>query len=198
MPTVKSWVTPWALCLVLTAPSVFAAPVADIPAAPLAIPSAEKPVKSPTSVDIPLPTTFTRTEAGRALNLGQLEAIQAETVLYEAQLARAKALNELQRTATTAPWISLSIRHRLLRTIRRRLRGQLKMLFLHKSWRSPVPARGLRPCWLSATAIRSRCSQGIAFRVRNTLLNGSISMRSLSPGRTKRWCLFPLRGNRYV
>ncbi|HBE9154530.1 MULTISPECIES: type IV pilus biogenesis protein PilP [Serratia] len=97
MPTVKSWVTPWALCLVLTAPSVFAAPVADIPAAPLAIPSAEKPVKSPTSVDIPLPTTFTRTEAGRALNLGQLEAIQAETVLYEAQLARAKALNELQK-----------------------------------------------------------------------------------------------------
>ncbi|CAI1177961.1 type IV pilus biogenesis protein PilP [Serratia entomophila] len=97
MPTVKSWVAPWALCLVLTAPGVFAAPVADIPAAPLATPLAEKSVKPPTSADIPLPTTFTRTEAGRALNLGQLEAIQAETVLYEAQLARAKALNELQK-----------------------------------------------------------------------------------------------------
>lgn len=97
MPTVKSWVTPLALCLVLTATGVFAAPVADIPPAPLATPSAEKSVAPPTSADIPLPTTFTRTEAGRALNLGQLEAIQAETVLYEAQLARAKALNELQK-----------------------------------------------------------------------------------------------------
>ncbi|MDH2272354.1 type IV pilus biogenesis protein PilP [Serratia marcescens] len=97
MPTVKSWVTPWALCLVLTAPGAFAAPVADIPASPLATPSAEQSVKPPTSADIPLPTTFTRNEAGRALNLGQLEAIQAETVLYEAQLARAKALNELQK-----------------------------------------------------------------------------------------------------
>jgi len=97
MPTVKSWVTPWALCLVLTAPGAFAAPVADIPAAPLATPSAKQSVKPPTSADISLPTTFTRTEAGRALNLGQLEAIQAETVLYEAQLARAKALNELKK-----------------------------------------------------------------------------------------------------
>ncbi|CAI1141826.1 type IV pilus biogenesis protein PilP [Serratia quinivorans] len=97
MPTVKSWLTPWALCLALAAPGVFAAPVADIPAAPPAIPSAEPSVKPITSEDIPLPTTFTRTEAGRALNLGQLEAIQAETVLYEAQLARAKAFNELQK-----------------------------------------------------------------------------------------------------
>ncbi|CAI2035979.1 type IV pilus biogenesis protein PilP [Serratia fonticola] len=99
MPTVKSGITPWALCLVLTAPGVFAAPVADIPAAPSAAPSpsVEQSVKPPTSADIPLPTTFTRAEAGRALNLGQLEAIQAETVLYEAQLARAKALNELQK-----------------------------------------------------------------------------------------------------
>ncbi|MGP0867495.1 type IV pilus biogenesis protein PilP [Serratia sp. CY76356] len=93
MPTAKSRVTPWALCLVLIAPGVFAAPVADIPAAPPASP----PVKSPTPADLPLPTTFARAEAGRALNLGQLEAIQAETVLYEAQLARAKALNELQK-----------------------------------------------------------------------------------------------------
>nr|WP_241390174.1 type IV pilus biogenesis protein PilP [Serratia marcescens]ULG13233.1 hypothetical protein 1577p_00046 [Serratia marcescens] len=93
MPTAKSRVTPWALCLVLIAPGVFAAPVADIPAAPPASP----PVKPPTTADLPLPTTFARAEAGRALNLGQLEAIQAETVLYEAQLARAKALNELQK-----------------------------------------------------------------------------------------------------
>ncbi|MGK0667885.1 type IV pilus biogenesis protein PilP [Serratia marcescens] len=93
MPTAKSRVTPWALCLVLIAPGVFAAPVADIPAAPPASP----PVKPPTAADLPLPTTFARAEAERALNLGQLEAIQAETVLYEAQLARAKALNELQK-----------------------------------------------------------------------------------------------------
>ncbi|MGL4350130.1 MAG: type IV pilus biogenesis protein PilP, partial [Plesiomonas shigelloides] len=50
------------------------------------------------------PTTFTRAEAGRALNLGQLEAIQAETVLYEAQLARAKALSELQRNGYDRPF----------------------------------------------------------------------------------------------
>lgn len=103
MPTVKSGVTPWALCLVLTAPGVFAAPVADISAAPIATPSAEKSVKPPASADIPQSTTFTRTEAGRALNLGQLEAIQAETVLYEAQLARAKALNELQKNGYDRP-----------------------------------------------------------------------------------------------
>ncbi len=93
MPTAKSRVTPWALCLVLIAPSVFAAPVADIPAAPPASPT----VKPPTTADLPLPTTFARAEAGLALNLGQLEVIQAETVLYELQLARAKALNELQK-----------------------------------------------------------------------------------------------------
>nr|WP_260441662.1 type IV pilus biogenesis protein PilP [Serratia fonticola] len=75
----------------LIASGAFAAPIADVPPAPPATHSAETPA------DIPQPTTFTRAEAGRALNLGQLEAIQAETVLYEAQLARAKALNELQK-----------------------------------------------------------------------------------------------------
>lgn len=198
MPTVKSWVTPWALCLVLTAPGVFAAPVADIPAAPPATPSAEKLVKPPTSAEISLPTTFTRTEAGRALNLGQLEAIQAETVLYEAQLARAKALNELQKNGYDRALDQPFNPAPPSQDNKAEVKGRLKMLFRHKSWRSPVPARGLRPCWLSATAIRSLCSQGTAFRVRNTSLNGSISMRSLSPGRTKRWYLFPLRGNRYV
>lgn len=97
MPTVKFRATPWALCLALTAPGVFAAPVADVRAAPSALPDTETGVPAPASSDIPPPTVFTRTEAGRALNLGQLESIQAETVLYEAQLARAKALNELQK-----------------------------------------------------------------------------------------------------
>jgi len=97
MPTVKSGITPLALCLALAVPEVFAAPVTAIPAAPPAIPSAAQPEKPTVSAELPLPTTFTRAEAGRALNLGQLEAIQAETVLYEAQLARAKALSELQK-----------------------------------------------------------------------------------------------------
>ncbi|EEP98769.1 hypothetical protein yruck0001_7740 [Yersinia ruckeri ATCC 29473] len=83
--------------MALTAPSVFAAPVTDVRTTPTAIPDTETVVPAPASSDIPPTTVFTRTEAGRALNLGQLESIQAETVLYEAQLARAKALNELQK-----------------------------------------------------------------------------------------------------
>lgn len=81
------------LGLMLLTPGVFAAPTTDLPPAPSAEPAKNTPVPD----DTPPLTTFTRTEAGRALNLGQLETIQAETVLYEAQLARAKALNELQK-----------------------------------------------------------------------------------------------------
>ncbi|MGK2894518.1 type IV pilus biogenesis protein PilP [Klebsiella michiganensis] len=36
--------------------------------------------------------------AGQPLNLGSLETIQAETVLFEAKVARAKALGELQKS----------------------------------------------------------------------------------------------------
>lgn len=42
-------------------------------------------------------TTFSQNEASRALNIGKLEEIQAGTVLYEAQLAMARALNELHK-----------------------------------------------------------------------------------------------------
>ncbi|HDO7154526.1 type IV pilus biogenesis protein PilP [Yokenella regensburgei] len=90
MPT-NSLISRLALCLLLLSPGVFAEPTTALPPAP----SLDTEVK--TTVEVPPPTTFTRAEAGRALNLGQLEAIQAETVLYEAQLARAKALNELQK-----------------------------------------------------------------------------------------------------
>lgn len=81
--------TAWALCLLWLSPGVFATPTTTLPAAPSPEPTEP--------VDAPQMTSFTRGEAGRALNLGQLESIQAETVLYEAQLARAKALNELQK-----------------------------------------------------------------------------------------------------
>lgn len=83
----------WALCLLWLSPGAFATPTTTLPPAP----SPESAPEHAEPVDIPQPTTFTRAEAGRALNLGQLESIQAETVLYEAQLARAKALNELQK-----------------------------------------------------------------------------------------------------
>lgn len=87
----------WALCLLSQSPGVIAAPTTTLPPAPLpnTVVKGNEPVETPD--DASPPTAFTRVEAGRALNLGQLESIQAETVLYEAQLARAKALNELQK-----------------------------------------------------------------------------------------------------
>lgn len=85
-----------ALCLLLS-PGVFAAPTTTLPPAPLPEPAVKSAEPAEAPADAPQPTAFTRVEAGRALNLGQLESIQAETVLYEAQLARAKALNELQK-----------------------------------------------------------------------------------------------------
>ncbi|WP_432324102.1 type IV pilus biogenesis protein PilP [Yersinia enterocolitica] len=93
MPTAKYQLPTWALCFAMFVPSVFAAPVTDLPTAPTS--TTEK--APPISGDALPSTTFTRSEAARALNLGQLEAIQAETVLFEAQLARAKALNELNK-----------------------------------------------------------------------------------------------------
>lgn len=81
------------LSLLLLSPSLFAAPLTDLPPAP----SPDTAIKLAEPEDGTAPTAFTRIESGRALNLGQLESIQAETVLYEAQLARAKALNELQK-----------------------------------------------------------------------------------------------------
>ncbi|UJT80924.1 type IV pilus biogenesis protein PilP (plasmid) [Edwardsiella piscicida] len=89
MPT-KNLLAYLALCMMLLPSGGRAAPIE--PTAPTLNTAESK----PTQTDTPSPTTFSRVEAGRALNLGQLEAIQAETVLYEAQLARAKALKELQ------------------------------------------------------------------------------------------------------
>ncbi len=194
MPTAKSRVTPWALCLVLIAPSVFAAPVADIPAAPPASPT----VKPPTTADLPLPTTFARAEAGLALNLGQLEVIQAETVLYELQLARAKALNELQKNGYDRALDQPFNPAPPSQDNKSEVKGAVQDAAHRRLWRSPERVKDSRPCWHSATAIRLRCRWGIVSRVRSSLLNGSTSMKSWSPGRTKHWSLFPLRGNPYV
>lgn len=99
MPTVKYRAMPWALCLVLTALGVSAAPITALPAAPSAIPATEPvtPVISVIPGQPQPPAPLTRIREERALDLGQLESIQAETVLYEAQLARVKALSELQK-----------------------------------------------------------------------------------------------------
>lgn len=87
MPT-NNLISRLVLCVILLSPEVFAKPTTSLPPAP--------PLDMEMKTVMP-PTTFTLAEAGRALNLGQLESIQAETVLYEAQLARAKALHELQK-----------------------------------------------------------------------------------------------------
>ncbi|MCW7763429.1 type IV pilus biogenesis protein PilP [Photorhabdus luminescens] len=84
----------WLLSIVLITPTVTAAPVTELPSSSTII---DEPTESPVTTSTQTLTTFNRAETGRALNLGQLESIQAETVLYEAQLARAKALNELQK-----------------------------------------------------------------------------------------------------
>lgn len=84
----------WLLSMVLITPTVTATPVIDLPSSSTII---DESTESSVTTSTQTLTTFSRTEAGRALNLGQLESIQAETVLYEAQLAWAKALNELQK-----------------------------------------------------------------------------------------------------
>lgn len=83
----------WALCLLWLSPGVFAAPTTTLPPAP----SPESAPEQTESADVPQATAFTRVEANRALKLEHLEDIQAETVLYEFQLSRTKALNELQK-----------------------------------------------------------------------------------------------------
>ncbi len=80
--------------MALITPAVNANPDTDSPSSSTAI---NEPPESSITTPTQTVTTFKRTEAGRALNLGQLESIQAETVLYGAQLARAKALSELQK-----------------------------------------------------------------------------------------------------
>lgn len=87
----------WMLCIGLITQSVLAAPSTDLPPAPTPLVKENiSPVPAIKTVDIP-PTTFTQSEQASALNLGVLESIQSETVLYEAQLARVKALSELQK-----------------------------------------------------------------------------------------------------
>ncbi|WP_337263667.1 MULTISPECIES: type IV pilus biogenesis protein PilP [unclassified Serratia (in: enterobacteria)] len=99
MPTVKYRAIPWALGLAMTVVGGFAAPITAVPAAPAALPSTASAAPiTPMTSDTPSPSSpFTRADVGRTLDLGQLESIQAETVLYEAQLIRAKALSELQK-----------------------------------------------------------------------------------------------------
>lgn len=85
----------WALCLALAAPAAMAAPQPDGhgPGNPTASPPATADLPLP----VPHPLTVLHDSAGQPLNLGTLEVIQAETVLFEAQLARARALGELQK-----------------------------------------------------------------------------------------------------
>lgn len=95
MPIVSYGTKCWVMILVLSVHDVSAAAEIDLPLSPI---STDQTLfaKSATT-GISLPTAFIHSKASHGLNLGQLESIQAETVLYEAQLARAKALNELQK-----------------------------------------------------------------------------------------------------
>lgn len=86
----------WALCLALLTPAVMAAPVTTLPGVPASL--APPPTASDLPLPVPQPLTVMHDNAGQPLNLGSLEVIQAETVLFEAQLARARALGELQKS----------------------------------------------------------------------------------------------------
>lgn len=86
-----------ALCLLLLSPAVMAAPVASLPLPPA--PGNQTPAPLP---PVPRPVTVMHDSAGQPLNLGSLETIQAETVLFEAKVARAKALGELQKSGVDA------------------------------------------------------------------------------------------------
>ena len=79
-----------ALCLLLLSPAAMADPVSTLPPAQNA--------SSPAPLPVPRPVTVMHDSAGQPLNLGSLETIQAETVLFEAKVARAKALGELQKS----------------------------------------------------------------------------------------------------
>ncbi|WP_436883028.1 type IV pilus biogenesis protein PilP [Enterobacter asburiae] len=83
-----------ALCLLLLSPAVMADPVATLPPAPSPAQHASPPAPLP----VPHPVTVMHDSTGQPLNLGSLEAIQAETVLFDFKVARAKALGELQKS----------------------------------------------------------------------------------------------------
>ncbi|HID3656875.1 TPA: type IV pilus biogenesis protein PilP [Serratia marcescens] len=89
MPNVRIRLACGLFALLCVNAATLAEPVTQLPAAPLVTSSGTLPTAATTA--------FAQREAGRALNLGELEAIQAETVLFEAQLARAKAFSELQK-----------------------------------------------------------------------------------------------------
>ncbi|EKS6646037.1 type IV pilus biogenesis protein PilP [Enterobacter hormaechei] len=94
-----------ALCLLLLSPAVMAAPVTTLPPAP----SAAQTPRTTAPLPVPRPVTVMHDSAGQPLNLGSLETIQAETVLFEAKVARARALGELQKSGAdtdTAPFFS--------------------------------------------------------------------------------------------
>lgn len=91
------------LCLLLLSPSVMAAPVATLPSAP----SPAQNTSPPSPPPVPRPVTVMHDSAGQPLNLGSLETIQAETVLFEARVARAKALGELQKSGVDSDPVPL-------------------------------------------------------------------------------------------
>lgn len=57
---------------------------------------------TPTAAHAPAATVVVTDTGGRDNSMGRLEDIQAKTLLYEAQLAQAKAFNELQKNGYDA------------------------------------------------------------------------------------------------
>lgn len=95
-----------ALCLLLLSPAVMADPVATLPPAPSPASTPAQHTSASAPLPVPRPVTVMHDSAGQPLNLGSLEAIQAETVLFDFKVARARALGELQKSGMdtdTAP-----------------------------------------------------------------------------------------------
>lgn len=80
------------------------------PLAVCATPPAPVPVQTkagmegslPATPDASRPVKILRSTTGQPLNMGSLEVIQSETVLFEAQVSRARALDELQKSGSEA------------------------------------------------------------------------------------------------
>lgn len=87
------FLSPLAVCA--TPPVPVSAPVqtqteTGTQGSPSATPDASRPMK------------ILRSTTGQPLNMGSLEVIQSETVLFEAQVSRARALDELQKSGSEA------------------------------------------------------------------------------------------------
>lgn len=93
-------ITCWVLCLALNGTGAFASPVTDIVAAPSAASVGKSSPPATVSTKAAQPdSAVQKRDAQRTLTLEKLEAIQAETVLFEAQLAREKVFRELQKSS---------------------------------------------------------------------------------------------------